>query len=146
VFFDAARIRQGEGLGMWLGANGKYYAEGWGGNGATGARKVASANRAILGAAGRFLGYVGVGQSIVDVAVDIQTDSNQLQLLEHSTDLGIGLYGLYGGVPGALAGGTYFVGKATGLNDAIMRSRRPLVEAQLDVLKYAAPSDCMCGL
>jgi hypothetical protein len=56
----------------------------------------------------------------------------------------VGVIGLYGGVPGALAGGTYFVGEATGLNDAVIRARRPLVEAQLDVLTYGSPSDCMC--
>jgi hypothetical protein len=131
-------------MGFWLAANGRTYSETWGGNGATGPRKVALANRAMLTGVGRFLGYVGVGQSIADVAVDIRTDSDQLQLLKHSTDLGFGVIGLYGGVPGAIAGGTYFVGEATGLNDAVIRARRPLVEAQLDVLKYGSPSDCMC--
>jgi hypothetical protein len=122
----------------------EFYSEAWGGNGATGARKIALADRAALGVVGRFLGYIGVGQSAADIAVDIQTGARQAQMLEHSLDLGIGIFGLYGGVPGAMAGGTYFIGKATGLNGAIMRARRPLVEAQLDILDYALPGDCMC--
>jgi hypothetical protein len=141
--FDAGKLSKGDGLGVWQGKNGKWYSDSWGGNGATGARKLAFADRAVLGSVARFFGAIGVAQSAVDVGVDLYTGSDQL--LDHSVDLGVGTYGLLGGVPGAVIGGTYFVGKATGLNDALARSRMPIVDAQLYAIdRYGSLSDCMC--
>ncbi|MDN4167083.1 RHS repeat-associated core domain-containing protein [Cytophagales bacterium LB-30] len=62
-----------------------------------------AAEASLAGKFGRGLGYVGLGLTIIDMRMNGPTSSNML-------DAYFGTAALFGGTPGAILGGTYFVG------------------------------------
>ena len=97
-------------VGWWMGKNLKFYRIGWGGNGSTGARALATKMDARLGAATKVLGIAGIIISGVEAYDDYQT-GNTNDLILHTADVAMGIIGVWGGPIGAGVSTIWFVGR-----------------------------------
>ena len=84
----------------------KLYTSGWKG-GSVSKIQTHSLGK-VVGVAGKLLGWYSIGASGVDMF------NGNISLLQGTTDIGFGVYGLFGGWPGAIIGLSYEAGKSYG--------------------------------
>jgi len=84
----------------------KLYTSGW--KGGSVSRIQTHSLGKVVGVAGKLLGWYSVGASGVDVL------KGDLPVTQGVTDIGVGLYGILGGWPGAVVGISYEAGKLYG--------------------------------
>ena len=91
----------------WLGKNGKFYSNSWGGNGSTGGKyKWAKANSKTIGWAGKALGIYGMYNT------HEQLMSGDLGIPRYAIEQGVNTYSTFGGYWGACFGIGWELGRA----------------------------------
>jgi RHS repeat-associated protein len=98
--------------GMWRGANGEWYRMGWGGNGTTAGRSIATRTASGFRVLGRVAGVAGMGISGYQ-AYNAFSQGNNKAGAKYTVDFVMGGVGTFGGPYGAAAGVVYFGVDAT---------------------------------
>jgi RHS repeat-associated protein len=114
--------------GNWRGANGKWYPTRWGGNQWTGARSTVMSRAGAFKLASRGFFVVGTGISLYQGG-DALLYGDYEGASKSGLDIGMGAFATFGGPPGWIIGGGYF------LLDAIGAFNRPVI-----TIPYISPS------
>lgn len=125
--------------GNWRGINGKWNSLEWGGNQWTGARANALSKAGYFKIASRGFFVVGTGISLYQGG-DALLNGNYAGAAKSGLDIGMGAFATFGGPPGWIIGGGYFLLDAVGAFDRPMNTT-PYVPAMFAVPDntYVAP-------
>ena len=125
--------------GMWKGANGKWYSTNWGGNQWTGARTNALSKAGYFKLASRGMFFVGAGISGYEGYVAFQS-GDYSGVAKSALDIGMGAFATFGGPPGWIIGGGYFLLDAVGAFNGPVRSMsNPYPQYAVPDNTYVAP-------
>ncbi len=98
---------------MWKGRNGQWYRMAWGGNGSAGGRTAAVARSGASQSLGKKIFYVGAAFNAYQ-GTQAAREGNYAGAGKAGLDIGMGAVGAFGGLPGAVISGGYFVGDMIG--------------------------------
>ena len=120
--------------GSWRGVNGKWNSLDWGGNKWTGARANALSKAGYFKLASRGLFVIGTGISLYQGG-DALLNGNYAGTFKSGLDISMGALATFGGPPGWIIGGGYF------LLDAFGAFNRPMITTPSILPTYAVPDN-----